>query len=99
MILRAKTSLYSEVPKKQFFDCDSMCFGFSAAKLGGVLMKTFPKGSFTRFFEKMAPRGGSFYQISPDVALTSCIQLYSKHSPKTISWTPSECFLISAPQK
>ena len=41
-------------------------------------MKTFLKGSFTRFSQKMAFGGGAFYQISPDVALTTCIQLYSK---------------------
>ena len=27
-----------------------MFFGFSAPKIGGVLTKTFSKGSFTRFF-------------------------------------------------
>ena len=50
-----------------------MFFGFSAPKIGGVLMKTFSKGSLTRFFKKMAPGGGAFYQIPPDVALTACI--------------------------
>ena len=34
-----------------------MFFGFSAPKIGEVLMKTFSKGSFTRFFQKMAPGG------------------------------------------
>ena len=39
-------------------------------------MKTSSKDSFTRFFQKMAPGGGgAFYQISPDVVLTTCIQL------------------------
>ena len=126
-----------------------MFFGFSAPKIGGVLVKTFSTGSFTRFFQKMGPPGGgggilpdftrcgtnylqttllkkypkkqlfgvqkhivwiqrpqnrggphdnifkrliypffpkngppggggAFYQISPDVALTTCIQLYPK---------------------
>ena len=64
-----------------------MCFGFSAPKIGGVLIKTFSKGSFTRFFQKMAPGGGAFYQVSPDVALTTCIQLYSKSTQKAIFWT------------
>ena len=54
-----------------------MFFGFSAPKLGGVLVKTFSKPSFNHSFQKMAPRGGA-YQISPDVALTTCIHLYSK---------------------
>ena len=40
-----------------------MFFGFSAPKIGGVLMKTFSKGSFTRFFQKMAPGGGG---VLPD---------------------------------
>ena len=35
-----------------------MLFGFSAPKIGGVLMKTFSKGSFTHFFQKMALWGG-----------------------------------------
>ena len=39
-------------------DSNSMCFGFSAPKIGGVLMKTFSKPSFTHFFQKMAPGGG-----------------------------------------
>ena len=35
-----------------------MCFGFSAAKIRGVLTKTFLKGSFTRFSQKITPGGG-----------------------------------------
>ena len=62
-------------------------------------MKTFSKGSFTRFFQKMAPGGGAFYQISPDVALTTCIQRYSKGTQKAIFWTAKACFLDSAPPK
>ena len=50
--------LLKKCPKSNFFDCDGRCFGFSAPKIGGVLMKTFSKGSFTRFFQKMAPPGG-----------------------------------------
>ena len=55
-----------------------MFFEFNAPKIGGVLTKTFSKGSFTRFFQKMAPRGGgAFYQISPDVALTTCMHFFT----------------------
>ena len=64
-------------------------------------MKTVLKGSFTRFFQKKAAGGGggAFYQISPDVALTTCIQIYSKRTQKAIFWTPAACFLNSAPPK
>ena len=47
-------------------------------------MKKFSKGSFGRFFQKMAPGGGAFCQILPDVALTACIQLYSKSTQKRV---------------
>ena len=62
-------------------------------------MKTFSKGSFTRFFQKMAPGGGrAFYQISPDVALTTCIQRYSKGTQKAIFWDCKSMFFgFSAP--
>ena len=83
-----------------------MFFRFSAPKIGWVLRKTLLKGSFTRFFQKIAPGGGgggggggAFYQISPDVALTTCIQLYSKRTKKAIFWTPKACYLDSAPPK
>ena len=56
-------------------------------------MKTFSKGSFTCFFQKMAPGGGAFYQISRDVALTTCIHLYSKLTQEPIFWTPGACVL------
>ena len=35
-----------------------MFFRFSALKIGGVLMRTFSKGSFTSCFQKSGPRGG-----------------------------------------
>ena len=71
------TSLKKD-PKDNFLDLHGMCFGFSAPKIGRVLMKTFPKPSFTHSVQKNGPGGGGVYQISPDVALTTCIQLYSK---------------------
>ena len=63
-----------------------MFFGFSAPKIEGVLMKTFSKGSFTPLVKKTAPGGGAFYQIPPDVALTTCIQLYPNNYPKSKFW-------------
>ena len=75
-----------------------MFFHFSAPKIGGVLMKTFSKGSFTRFFQKMAPEEGAFYQISPDVALTTCIQLYSKSTKNAIRGLCEQVPWIQRPQ-
>ena len=44
------TNLLKTYPKSNFLDSGSMFFGFSAPKIGGVLMKTLLKRSFTRFF-------------------------------------------------
>ena len=52
------TTLLKGYPKSNFLDCKSMFFRFSARKMGGVRMKTFSKGSFTRLFQKKAPVGG-----------------------------------------
>ena len=76
-----------------------MFFGFSAPKIGGVLMKTFLKGSFRRFFRKMAPGGGAFYQISPDVALTTCMQPLLDMTPAICPLRPiPTVFGFSAPE-
>ena len=56
------------------------------------------KGSFTRFFQKMAPGGGAFYHISPDMALTTCIQLYSKRTQKAIFGLREHVFWIQRPK-
>ena len=93
------TSLLNGYDKNNFSDCKSIFFRFSAPKMGGVHMKTFSKRSFTRFSQKMAPGGGAFYRISPDVALTTCIQLYSKCTQKAIFWTAEAFVLDSAPPK
>ena len=77
----------------------ALFFGYSAPKIGGVLMKTFSKPSFTHFFKTMAPAGGGVYQISPAVALTTCIHLYSKSTQVVNFWTLTACFLDSAPRK
>ena len=91
--------LYSkDTPKAIFWTAKACFFGFSAPKLGGVRMKTFSKGSFARFSQKMAPGGGGVYQSSPDVALTTCIQLYSKRTEKAIFWTANFFFSLQRPQ-
>ena len=47
----------------------------------------------------MAPGGGASYQISPDVAVTTCIQLYSERTQKAILWDSiSMLFRLSAPK-
>ena len=93
-------TLLKKYPKSNFLVSGSMFFGFSAPEIGEVLMKTFSKGSFTRFFQKMAPGGGGgIYQISPDVALTTCLQIYSKSTQEAIFWSPTAFFLNSAPPK
>ena len=52
-------SFLKKYPKSNFWDHDSIFFvRFSAPKIGEVLMTTFSKGPFTRFFQKMAPGGG-----------------------------------------
>ena len=73
---------------------ESLFLRFSAPKMGGILIKTFSKGSVTRFLKKSGPRGGAFYQISPDVALTTCIQLYSKSSQKAFFGVQKHVFWI-----
>ena len=45
-------------PKSKSLHSIGMFFGFSAPKIGGVLIKTFSKPSFTHFFKKNGPRGG-----------------------------------------
>ena len=95
------TPLLKKYPKSKSLDSIGMFFGFSAPKIGGVLMKTFSKPSFTAIFSKKRPPGGGggFYQISPDVALTTCIHLYSKSTQRANLWTLLACFLDSAPPK
>ena len=61
------TNLLKKYPKSNFLVSNSMCFGFSAPNIGGVLTKTLLKGSFTRFFQKMAPGGGG---VLPDFTQT-----------------------------
>ena len=94
------TPLLKKYPESKSLDSIGMFFGFSAPIIGGVLIKTFSKPSFTHFFSKKWPQGGGgVYQISPDVALTTCIHLYSKSIQRANVWTPTACSLDSAPPK
>ena len=93
------TPLLKKYPKSKSLDSEGMFFGFRAPKIGGVLMKTFSKPSFTHFFKKKWPPGGGVYQISPDVALTTCIHLYSKSTQRANLWTLMAFFLDSGPPK
>ena len=93
------TTLLKTYPKSNFLDSRRTCFRFSAPKIGGVLVKTFSKGSFTRFFQKIASGGGAFYQISPDVALTTCMQLLLEMTPAICPLGPTPtAFGFSAPK-
>ena len=90
-------TLLKKYPKSNFFHSNGMFFGFSAPKIGRVLIENISKTLIYPFFlKKMAPGGGG-YQISPDVALTTCIHLYSKSTQRASLWTLSACFLDSAP--
>ena len=51
------TPLLKKYPESNSLDSYGTCFGFGAPKIGGVLMKTFSKTSYTHFFRKMAPGG------------------------------------------
>ena len=62
-------------------------------------MKTFSKGSFTRFFQKMAPGGGG--GVLPDSTRRGTNYLHTtlhKTYPKAIFWTPEAFFWIHSPQ-
>ena len=70
------TTLLKKYPKSNFLDSQSMFFGFSTPKIRGGPHKNIFKRLIYPFFPKNGPRGGgAFYQISPDVALTTCMQL------------------------
>ena len=91
------TTLLKTHPKSNFLDSERTLLGFSGPEIRGVLTKTFSKGSFTVFSKKWHPGGGgAFDQISPDVALTTCIQPYSKRSQNATSW--SIFFQFGAPK-
>ena len=59
-----------------------MFSGFSAPKKRGGSQENIFKRVIYPFFPKSAPQGGgAFYQISPDVSLTTCIQLLLETTP------------------
>ena len=59
-----------------------MCLGLSTPQKGGVLTKTFSKGSITRFFKKMAPPGAGvlpdFNRRGTNYLHTTLVKLYPK---------------------
>ena len=71
-------------------------------------METFSRTSFTRFYQRMAPGWGAFYQISPDVALTTCMQFliettlaicqYQQHSWLKLQNNSEVCMIQSPVQ-
>ena len=74
-------TLLKKYPGDNLLDCNSMFFGFSAPKIGGVLIKTFYKGSFTHFFQKKAPGGGvlpDFTRRGNNYLHTSLLKTYQK---------------------
>ena len=91
------TPLLKKYPKSKSLDSNGMFFRFSAPKIGGVLMKTFSKPSFTHFPQKWPP-GGGVYQISQDVALTTCIHLTQKVPKEQIFGFQRHVFWIQCPQ-
>ena len=97
MILRAKTSLYSKSTQKaiseHFFWIQRLQNRESPHEnISETLIYPF-------FSKKWPPGGGGVYQISPDVALTTCIHLYSKSTQRARLWTPMAWFFNSAPSK
>ena len=86
------TPLLKKYPKSKSLDSNGILFNFSAPKNGGGPHENIFKTLIYPFFPKMAP-GGGIYQISPDVALTTCIHLYSKSTQRANLWTPTACFL------
>ena len=91
------TPLLKKYPKSKSLDSTGMFCELSGPKIGRVHWKTFSKPSFTHFFPKNGPREGGVYQISPDVALTTCIHLYSKSTQRANLWTQTACVLDSGP--
>ena len=89
MISRAKTSLYSKSTQKAIF------------WIQGPQNRWGPHGNIFKrliypFSQRIGPRGGAFYQISPDVALTTCIQLYSERTRNALFRTFIACSLDAA---
>ena len=72
----------------------------SGPKIGGGRHENIFKRLIYAFFSNNAPPGGgAFYQILTDVAITTCLQNYSKRTQKAYFWTSAACCLNSAPPK
>ena len=94
------TTLLKNYPKSNFFGLQKQLFWIQRPQNRGDPHENILKRLIYLFFAKNGPPGGGgFYQISPDVALTTCIQLYSKHTEKAIFTTSKAYFLDSAPPK
>ena len=78
------TTLLRTYRKSNFLGCKSMSFRVSAPKMGG--------GPFERLIYPCYPKngpqrgGGPFYLISPDVALTTCMQLLLEMTPAIVQY-------------
>ena len=92
--------LYSKRTKKAIFRTPKACFfGFSALKIGGGPHEDIFKRLIYPFLPKNCPGGGAFYQISRDVAITTCIQLYSNCTREAIFGLHKHVFFeFSAPK-
>ena len=93
-------TLRKEYPKSRFLDSNGMFFGTSAPKIGGVLMITFAKPSFTHFFQINGPRGGGglpdFTRCGTNYLHTPLLKKYPKTKFLGIQ---QHFFLDSAPPK
>ena len=92
------TPLLKKYPKSKSLDSNGMFFRLSAPKIGGVLMKTFPKPSFTHFPQKWPPGGGGL----PDFTRRGTNHLHTpllKKYPKSKSLDSNGMFFrLSAPK-
>ena len=78
-----------KVPEKQFFGLQKHVLWIQRPQNREGPQENIIERLIYLFFPKNGPgRGGAFYQISLVVALTTCIQLYSKRTQKAICRTP-----------
>ena len=70
-----KRHLTQKVPRRHFLGLQKHMFWMQCPKYRGGPHENIFKGLIYPFLQKHGPQGGAFYQIPPDVALTTCIQL------------------------
>ena len=79
------TTLLKTYLKSNFMDSERHAFRIQRPQnMGGPGENFFKRLIYPFFARNGPPGGGAFYQISPDVALTTCIQLYSETYEKSI---------------